>query len=92
RRAMEFAQTARQQKLDDLVADATARINQAIALLAEKSTLVERREYKELLYTCCDRVAQAAGSRFLHKQRISLEEQAVLEQIKITLDLDPGLA
>ncbi|MEM6425602.1 MAG: NAD(P)/FAD-dependent oxidoreductase [Cyanobacteria bacterium P01_D01_bin.128] len=88
RRAMEFAQTARQQKLDDLVADATARINQAIALLAEKSTLAERREYKELLYTCCQRVAQAAGSRFLHKQRISLEEQAVLEQIKIALDLD----
>ena len=84
--AMEQVTTAHR-NLGELLAQATAKISQAIALLIAKSTPEELREYKELVYACCDRVAQAAGDRFLDTQRVSLEEEAVLEKIKAALDL-----
>ncbi|MEM6837299.1 MAG: FAD-dependent oxidoreductase, partial [Cyanobacteria bacterium P01_C01_bin.120] len=86
-RAMEYEQTVRQQNLDDLVADATGRIDQAIALLREKATPEEQHEYKAFIGACCDRVAQAAGNRLLDKQRVSPAEAAVLEKIKTALEL-----
>ncbi|MEM1281734.1 MAG: FAD-dependent oxidoreductase, partial [Cyanobacteria bacterium P01_H01_bin.152] len=85
KRAMEFVQTARKQNLDELTAAATAKINQAIALLSKQANERETHEYKELLYACCDRVAQAAGNRLFDNQRICLEEEAVLEKIKTAL-------
>ena len=85
KRAMEFVQTARKQNLDELMAAATAKINQAIALLPKQANERETGEYKELIYACCDRVAQAAGNRLFDHQRVGLEEAAVLKKIKTAL-------
>ena len=75
------------QKLDDLLAQAMTQISQAITILKKKATPNELREYKELVYSCCDRVARAAGNGLLSKQRISPEEAAVLEKVKSILNL-----
>ncbi|MEM8612969.1 MAG: NAD(P)/FAD-dependent oxidoreductase [Cyanobacteria bacterium P01_H01_bin.105] len=71
----------------ELLEEATAHISQAIALLTEKSTPKELHEYKELLYTCCDRVARAAGGNLSKKQRISPKEEIILNTVKDSLSL-----
>ncbi|MEM6521133.1 MAG: NAD(P)/FAD-dependent oxidoreductase [Cyanobacteria bacterium P01_C01_bin.70] len=88
KRAMEFVQTTRQQNLDELIAEATASINQAIAILPKQATEQETHEYKALLYACCDRIARAAGSGLLDHQRVCPAEAAVLDTIRTTLSLE----
>lgn len=73
--------------LDDVLEKAIARIRQALAILTEKATPEELRDYKELVYYCCDRVARASGSSLIDQQLISPEEEAVLETIEAALNL-----
>ncbi|MEM8808230.1 MAG: NAD(P)/FAD-dependent oxidoreductase [Cyanobacteria bacterium P01_G01_bin.38] len=73
--------------LDEVLGKAIAKLDQAIAILTAKATPEAVRDYKELVYYCCDRVARAAGGSPLDKGKISSEETAVLGNIKTALDL-----
>jgi NADH dehydrogenase FAD-containing subunit len=62
---------------------AVEQIKAAIAILSEKATPDEIREYKEFIYACCDQVANAAGDGLLGRgQRVSPEETQALEMLK----------
>jgi NADH dehydrogenase FAD-containing subunit len=62
-------------------------IQQALAILPGRATPEEILEYQDLIYTCCDRVANAAGDGFLGRgAKLSPAEAAVLEQLKRCLD------
>jgi len=68
------------------VETAVAKINDALAILEAKATPDEMREYKEFIYTCADRVANAAGSGlFGAGQKVSAKEAMALEQLKVAL-------
>lgn len=88
--AMDYANVIRKRP-GDILEQAVTHISQAIALLTEKSTPEELREYKELLYDCCDRVAQAVGSKPFDNQRVSPEEAVVLDKLKTVLSETSGL-
>ncbi|MEM6434968.1 MAG: NAD(P)/FAD-dependent oxidoreductase [Cyanobacteria bacterium P01_D01_bin.115] len=77
----------RDQTWEQMLAYALAKIDQAIAILTEKATPEELRDYQELVYTCCDRVARAARRRPLDQQQISPAEAVVLAKIKAALGL-----
>ncbi|MEM9246370.1 MAG: FAD-dependent oxidoreductase, partial [Cyanobacteria bacterium P01_F01_bin.153] len=85
-RAMEFVQTARSQPVDELVARATTRISQGIALLRANSTPEVLRDYKELLYDCCQNVAKAAGGDLFDGRQVGANEAAVLVTIETALN------
>ncbi len=71
------------------VGTAIARINAALALLQGRSQAEEIAEYKEFIYACADRVANAAGSGLFGtgSPKISDKEAAALAQIKTALQL-----
>ena len=70
-----------------MLAYALAKIDQAIAILTDKASPEELRDYQELVYTCCDRVARAARRSPLDQQQISPAEAVVLAKIKAALGL-----
>ncbi|MEL7037925.1 MAG: NAD(P)/FAD-dependent oxidoreductase [Cyanobacteria bacterium J06592_8] len=72
-------------KLEDLLAQAIPEIKQAITILTEKATPEELHQYKELTYSCCNRVARI-GARPLIGDQMAPEEAAVLEKIQNALD------
>lgn len=76
-------------KPDSAVATAITKINDALAVLTAKATPEEIQEYKEFIYSCADRVANAAGSGLFGtgSQKVSDKEAGALAQIKATLDL-----
>jgi NADH dehydrogenase len=79
---------ATHEKLDEFLESTLEQMGKAIEILTVKSTSEELREYKELIYSCCDRVASAAGSGLLGTgQRISSEEAEVLERVRVALSL-----
>lgn len=87
--AMQHVKNIHQQQLKDLLTSATERINLALEILKEKANSDEVHEYKELLYGCCHRVAQAAGTGALGiGQRIDPVEADVLDKIKTALSLE----
>jgi hypothetical protein len=66
---------------------AISKINEAIAVMDGKATAVEIQEYKDFIYACCDRVANAAGSGLFGSgnPKVSATEAAALVQIKAAL-------
>jgi hypothetical protein len=66
---------------------AIAKITEALTLLNAKATADEVREYKDFLYACCDRVANAAGSGLFGSgnPKVSDKEAAALVKIKAAL-------
>jgi hypothetical protein len=66
---------------------AIAQITEALTLLNAKATADEVREYKEFVYACCDRVANAAGSGLFGSgnPKVSDKEAAALAKIKAAL-------
>lgn len=63
-------------------------INRAIIVLREKGTPEELQEYKEFIYSCADRVANAAGEGlFGTGEKVSRKEAATLEKLKAALSL-----
>lgn len=68
------------------VETAITKINAALSILDAKATPDEAREYKEFIYACADRVANAAGSGlFGAGPKVSAKEAMALEQLKVTL-------
>jgi hypothetical protein len=69
------------------VATAIAKINDALTILTAKATADEVREYKEFIYACCDRVANAAGSGLFGSRtpKVSPQEADALAKIKAAL-------
>jgi hypothetical protein len=69
------------------VATAIAKINDALTILTAKATADEVREYKEFIYACCDRVANAAGSGLFGSgtPKVSPQEADALAKIKAAL-------
>jgi hypothetical protein len=75
-------------KPDTAVATATAKINEAIAILNQKATPADVQQYKEFVYACADRVANAAGSGlFGSGVKVSEKEAAALAALKSVLGL-----
>ncbi len=72
---------------DVAAATAVTKINEAIAVLNGKATADEIKEYKDFIYACCDRVANAAGSGLFGSgdPKVSSKEAAALAQIKAAL-------
>ncbi|MFB2837950.1 hypothetical protein [Floridanema evergladense] len=67
---------------------AIAQINQAIAILQQKVTPEEIQAYKEFIYACAERVANAAGEGLLGTgEKVSQKEAATLNQLKTALNL-----
>jgi NADH dehydrogenase len=67
---------------------AIEQIKAALAILQERATPDEIREYKEFIYSCCEAVAKAAGSGLLGMgQRISASEADALDRLKAALSL-----
>jgi NADH dehydrogenase FAD-containing subunit len=74
--------------VEELLHRAIAQIGRAVEILTQKATPEEMGEYKEFIYSCCDRVAKAAGSGLLGTgQRVGAEEAVVLDQVKAALSL-----
>ncbi len=73
---------------DTAVDTAIAKINEALAVLSQKATPEEIAEYKEFIYSCADKVANAAGSGlFGTGPKVSEKEAAALTKLKATLGL-----
>jgi hypothetical protein len=72
---------------DTAVDTAIAKITEALTLLNAKATADEVQEYKDFLYACCDRVANAAGSGLFGSgnPKVSDTEAAALAKIKAAL-------
>jgi hypothetical protein len=72
---------------DTAVDTAIAKIAEALTLLNAKATADEVREYKEFLYACCDRVANAAGSGLFGSgnPKVNDTEAVALAKIKAAL-------
>jgi hypothetical protein len=72
---------------DVAAATAVTKINEAMAILNGKATADEIKEYKDFIYACCDRVANAAGSGLFGSgdPKVSSKEAAALAQIKAAL-------
>jgi hypothetical protein len=63
-------------------------IRKALAILSEKASPEEIQEYKQFIYTCADRVANAAGEGlFGTGEKVSKKEAATLRELKATLGL-----
>jgi uncharacterized protein (DUF1697 family) len=74
---------AAEMKPETAVATATAKINDAIAILNQKATPEDVQQYKEFIYACADRVAKAAGSGlFGSGVKVSDKEAAALASLK----------
>jgi hypothetical protein len=73
---------------DVAVNTATSKIQEAMVILEGKATATEIQEYKDFLYNCCDRVANAAGSGLFGSgdPKVSNKEAAALAQIKAALN------
>jgi hypothetical protein len=78
---------AEELKPEIAVDTAIAKINDALSILSPKATADEIREYKEFVYACCDRVANAAGSGLFGSgtPKVSTTEAAALAKIKTAL-------
>jgi hypothetical protein len=98
--SQEAMQQAKQQELkievkpeemqpDTAVETAIEKINQALAILTVKATPEEALEYKEFIYACADRVANAAGSGLFGAghPKVSEQEAIALEKLKVALGL-----
>jgi hypothetical protein len=72
---------------DVAVTTAIAKIHDAMSVLTGKATDDEIKEYKDFIYACCDRVANAAGSGLFGSgdPKVSSKEAAALAQIKAVL-------
>ena len=66
---------------------AIGKINAALAILDAKATPDEALEYKEFIYACAERVANAAGSGLFGAggPKVSAKEAVALEQLKVAL-------
>ncbi|WP_421658148.1 hypothetical protein [Leptothermofonsia sp. ETS-13] len=63
-------------------------IRKALSILSEKASPEEIQEYKQFIYTCADRVANAAGEGlFGTGEKVSKKEAATLRELKATLGL-----
>jgi hypothetical protein len=82
-----MAVKAEELKPDVAVNTAVTKIQEAMAILNGKATATEIQEYKDFLYGCCDRVANAAGSGIFGSgdPKVSNKEAAALAQIKAAL-------
>jgi uncharacterized protein (DUF1697 family) len=75
-------------KPDTAVATATTKINEALAILTQKATPEDVQQYKEFIYACADRVANAAGSGLFGSGiKVSEKEAAALSTLKGVLGL-----
>jgi uncharacterized protein (DUF1697 family) len=79
---------AEEMKPETAITTATAKINEALAILNQKATPEDVQQYKEFIYACADRVANAAGSGlFGSGVKVSEKEAAALESLKGVLGL-----
>lgn len=64
-------------------------INEALSILTPKASPEEIQEYKEFVYSCANRVANAAGEGLFGtgKTKVSQKETATLETLKAALGL-----
>lgn len=64
-------------------------INEALSILTSKSSPEEIQEYKKFIYSCADRVANAAGEGLFGtgKTKVSQKETAALDKLKAALGL-----
>lgn len=64
-------------------------INEALSILSLKSSPEEIQEYKKFIYSCADRVANAAGEGLFGtgKTKVSPKETVALDKLKATLGL-----
>jgi hypothetical protein len=70
-------------KPETAIATATTKINEALAILNQKATPGDVQQYKEFIYACADRVANAAGSGlFGSGVKVSEKEAAALASLK----------
>jgi hypothetical protein len=74
---------------EDAVEVAIGQIHRALDILNQKASPHEIQEYKELVYTCADRVAHAARSGLLGLigPKVSPKEAATLSMLKSELKL-----
>lgn len=68
---------------------AIEKINAALAILNAKATPEQAQEFKEFIYTCADRVANAAGSGLFGagNPKISPREAVALDKLKVALGI-----
>jgi hypothetical protein len=79
---------AEEMKPDTAIATATTKINEALAILNQKASPADVQQYKEFIYACADRVANAAGSGlFGSGVKVSEKEAAALASLKGVLGL-----
>jgi hypothetical protein len=80
---------AEEMKPDTAIDTAIAKITEALAVLEGKATAEEIQQYKEFIYTCADRVANAAGSGLFGSgaTKVSDTEAAALTKLKMALGL-----
>lgn len=66
---------------------AIAKINEALAVLEGKATAEEIQQYKDFIYTCAERVANAAGSGLFGSgsSKVSDTEAVALTKLKAAL-------
>lgn len=64
-------------------------INEALSILTSKASPEEIQKYKEFIYSCADRVANAAGEGLFGtgRTKVSQKETAALEKLKAALGL-----
>lgn len=64
-------------------------INEALSTLTSKASPEEIQQYKEFIYSCADRVANAAGEGLFGtgKTKVSQKETVALDKIKAALGL-----
>lgn len=81
--------TPEEMQPETAVDTAIDKINAALAILEDRATPDQAEEYKEFIYTCADRVANAAGSGLFGagNPKVSPKEAVALEKIKAALKL-----
>jgi hypothetical protein len=86
---LKFELKSEEMKPNAAVDTAVAKIDEALTILDGKATPEEISEYKEFLYSCADRVANAAGSGLFGSgnPKVSEKEEAALAKIKAKLCL-----
>jgi hypothetical protein len=73
---------------EHILESALGLIRQALVILRDKATPAEIQEYKQFVYSCADRVANAAGEGlFGTGEKVSRKEAATLRELKVALGL-----
>lgn len=89
RQDLKIEVTSEEMQPETAVDTAIGEIEAALAILHAKAVPEQVRQYKEFIYACADRVANAAGSGLFGagNPKVSPQEAVALEKLKAALDL-----